>query len=213
MSAASENALTPVCGVLDVPDSKAYFQRLPGIIGKLPYGTIDAATDALYEAYRDDRALFMFGNGGSAALASHNACDFGKGTCVNGSRRFRVLSLTDNVALLTAWANDLGYDHIFAEQLRGFARPGDIALAISGSGNSPNVLDGLQSARDLGAKTIGLTGFTGGKMKALCDLCIVVPSSNMQLIEDLHVAVTHSIFTVLRNRILSEAEPFSGKLL
>lgn len=209
MSGATKSTFAPVCGALDIPRSEAYFQRLPAIMGKLPYGTIDAATDALHEAYRDDRTLFIFGNGGSAALASHNACDFGKGTCVNGNRRFRVMSLTDNVPLLTAWANDLGYAHIFAEQLRGFARSGDMALAISGSGNSPNVLNGLHSARELGVKTIGLTGFTGGKMKVLCDFCIVVPSDNMQMIEDLHVAVTHSIFTVLKNRILSEVEASS----
>jgi D-sedoheptulose 7-phosphate isomerase len=180
---------------------ESYFAELSGVVERLPYEMIDAVAEALWEAYQADRALFLFGNGGSAALASHSACDFGKGTATSGNRRFRVLSLTDNVPLLTAWANDQRYDDIFAEQLHHFIRPKDIALGISGSGNSPNVLNGLQVARDLGAQTIGLTGFQGGKMKFLCDLCIVIPSDSMQQIEDLHVAVTHSIFSALRRRI------------
>jgi D-sedoheptulose 7-phosphate isomerase len=157
--------------------------------------------DALWDAYRQNRAVFLFGNGGSAALASHSACDFGKGTAINGNRRFRVLSLTDNVPLMTAWANDHGYEDIFAEQLKGFVQEDDVVFAISGSGNSPNVLNGLRLARDMGARTIGLTGFQGGNMKPLCDLCVVIPSDNMQIIEDFHVSVTHSIFLMLRNRI------------
>jgi D-sedoheptulose 7-phosphate isomerase len=147
----------------------------------------------------------VFGNGGSAALASHCACDLGKGTTTNGNRRFRVLALTDNIPLMTAWANDASYDDIFAEQLTPFIDKGDIALAISGSGNSPNVLKALLVARQAGAFTIGLTGFQGGKMKRLCDLCIIVPSDNMQVIEDLHVSVNHSIFTALRSRMLEAA--------
>jgi D-sedoheptulose 7-phosphate isomerase len=188
--------------VIRVPSvSHSYFADLFETVRKLPYETIDAVTDALWDAYQGDRTLFVFGNGGSAALASHSACDFGKGTISNGNHRFRVLSLTDNVPLMTAWANDQRYEDIFAEQLNPFIRPRDVALAISGSGNSPNVLNGLQFARDSGAQTIGLTGFLGGKMRLLCDLCIVIPSDSMQQIEDLHVAVTHSIFTALRGRI------------
>ena len=186
--------------------SELYFQGYSDIIGKLPYRAIDAVTNAFWEAYRNDRTLFMFGNGGSAALSSHSACDFGKGTAANGSRRFRVMSLTDNVPLMTAWANDQRYDDIFAEQLRPFVRSGDVVFAISGSGNSANVLNGLQVARDSGAQTIGLTGFKGGKMKILCDLCIVIPSDSMQLIEDFHVAVTHSIFMTLRHKISNEVK-------
>jgi D-sedoheptulose 7-phosphate isomerase len=186
--------------------SETYFQRFSGIIGKLPYAAIDTVSNVFWDAYRNDQTLFVFGNGGSAALASHSACDFGKGTVANGNRRFRVMSLTDNVPLMTAWANDQRYEDIFAEQLRTFVRSGDVVFAISGSGNSANVLNGLQVARDCGAQTVGLTGFKGGKMKVLCDLCVVIPSDNMQLIEDFHIAVTHSIFTNLRKRIVNEQE-------
>lgn len=196
----SANVLTQSCG------SMSYFQPYSSIVGKLPYEVIDAVTDVFWDAYRRDQALFVFGNGGSAALASHSACDFGKGTVVNGNRRFRVMSLTDNVPLMTAWANDQRYEDIFAEQLRAFVRSGDVVFAISGSGNSANVLNGLQVARDSGAQTVGLTGFKGGKMKVLCDQCVVIPSDNMQLIEDFHIAVTHSIFTTLKKRMVSERE-------
>jgi D-sedoheptulose 7-phosphate isomerase len=121
-------------------------------------------------------------------------------------KRFRVLSLTDNVAVMTAWANDTSYEQVFAEQLRNFIQPGDIAFGISGSGRSPNILSALQVASDAGAINIGLTGFKGGKMKALCKLCIVIPSDNMQIIEDLQLGIAHALFTVLHHRISNAVE-------
>jgi D-sedoheptulose 7-phosphate isomerase len=178
-----------------------YLQNVSGTLKRLPFVQIDRVAEVLWNAYEDNRAVFIFGNGGSAALASHCACDLGKGTVVNGNRRFRVLALTDNVPLMTAWANDACYADIFSEQLRSFLQSNDIAFAISGSGNSPNVLNALQVAREMGALTIGLTGFQGGKMNSLCDLCVVVPSENMQVIEDVHLCVTHSIFTSFRSRL------------
>jgi len=190
----------------EIAYSQAYFRSVGLVLRRLPFGLIDRVTEALWQAYLKGRTVFVFGNGGSAALASHCACDLGKGTAVNGNRRFRVLALTDNVPLLTAWANDARYDDIFAEQLTPFIEKADIALAISGSGNSPNVLNGLHVAKGAGAFTIGLTGFQGGRMKALCDLCVVIPSDNMQVIEDLHVSVNHAIFASLRSRIAAAAD-------
>jgi D-sedoheptulose 7-phosphate isomerase len=186
---------------LEMPRSELYFQGVSVALRRLPFAQIDQVTEALWTAYQQDRAVYVFGNGGSAALASHSACDLGKGTILNGSRRFRVLALTDNVPLITAWANDARYEDIFTEQLRTFVQKDDIAFAISGSGNSPNVVNALRVAREAGASTIGLTGFDGGKLKPLCQLCVVVPSNNMQVIEDLHLSVTHAIFTALRERI------------
>jgi len=145
--------------------------------------------------------IYLFGNGGSAALASHFACDLGKGTANGTGKRFRVLALTDNVPLMTAWSNDSKYEDIFAEQLSNFVQRDDIAFAISGSGNSPNVLRALTLARSTGAITVGLTGYQGGKMKELCDQCMIVPSDNMQIIEDLHLCVAHAIFTVVRRKL------------
>jgi D-sedoheptulose 7-phosphate isomerase len=190
----------------EITRSETYFMGVESVLRSLPFALIDRVADALWHAYLEDRTVYVFGNGGSAALASHCACDLGKGTVVNGNRRFRVLALTDNVPLITALANDTCYDDIFAEQLTPLIDKGDVALAISGSGNSPNVLKALDVAREAGALTIGLTGFQGGKMKPLCDLCVIIPSDNMQVIEDLHVSVSHSVFISLRSRMCAAAK-------
>jgi len=179
----------------------SYFDDVVQTIGKMPIATIEKIVCALMEAYESRRMIYLFGNGGSAALASHFACDLGKGASNGSSKRFQVLAFTDNVPLMTAWANDARYEDIFAEQLINFVHPDDITFAISGSGKSPNVLRALKVAREAGAFTIGLTGFQGGDMKDLCDLCLTVPSENMQIIEDLHLSVTHAVFTALRAKI------------
>lgn len=181
-----------------------YLAGLGETLKRLPHTQINRAVEALLAAYRDGRGVFLFGNGGSASLASHFACDLGKGTAVDGACRFRVLSLTDNVPLLTAWANDTRYEDIFAEQLRNFIQPKDVAFAISGSGNSPNVLNGLAAAREAGAFTIALTGYQGGRATDLADLAIIVPSDDMQHIEDLHLSIAHSIFRAVRDEIWSD---------
>ena len=183
---------------------------LSNTIRSLPFEQVDRVAEVLVRAYEQQRMIFIFGNGGSAALASHFACDLGKGT-MNGSRkRFRVLALTDNVPLMTAWANDSKYEDIFSEQLANFAAPGDIAFAISASGNSPNVLKALKVAKQGGSITAGLTGFSGGRMLALCDACIVVPCDNMQIIEDLHLCVAHSLFTCVRSKICNGAKDYAA---
>jgi D-sedoheptulose 7-phosphate isomerase len=181
--------------------AETYFRGLARTLQTLAHDGIDEVARALLRAYQDRSSVFVFGNGGSAALASHLACDLGKGTAIDGCERFRVLSLTDNVPLMTAWANDARYEDIFAEQLRNFIRPGDVAFGISGSGNSPNVLNGLRAAREAGGFNIGLAGYQGGRMKALCDLCVIVPSENMQVIEDLHLSISHCVFSLVHNEI------------
>jgi len=189
---------------IDSPEQ--YFESYPDVMN-LPFDAIELAIRELLRGYSNEKRVFLFGNGGSAALASHFACDLGKGTILgsNGRKRFRVLALTDNMPLMTAWANDSSYECVFAEQLRNFVVPGDIAFAISGSGNSPNVLRALECAREAEAINIGLTGFRGGLMKRLCDVCIVIPSENMQIIEDLHLSVTHAMFSVIRQRLSTVA--------
>ncbi len=187
---------------IEILDANQYFEELQRVMVSLPKDGIDQIADTLVRAYDAGRTVYLCGNGGSAALASHFACDLGKGTAYcNGGKRFRVLALTDNLPTLTAWANDSSYEDVFSEQLRSFVQPGDVALAISGSGNSKNVLNALQVAREAGARTVGISGFQGGEMKALCDICIVVPSNNMQIIEDLHLAMAHSIFRIVYGRI------------
>ena len=193
-------------GTKRIHDAAAYFSILGECASTLGWDRIDLISRFLYRAYEEERTTYLFGNGGSASLASHFACDLTKGTCPqgNGQRRFRATALTDNLAVLTAWANDSGYEDVFSEQLRGLIQPGDIAFAISCSGNSRNVLKALQEARDAGALTIGLGGFEGGCMKSLCDVSLIVPSDNMQIIEDLHLSVAHCLFTLIRNQIAGE---------
>jgi D-sedoheptulose 7-phosphate isomerase len=191
--------------VTQIKSVDAYFSLLSSTVELLPLQAINETVDLLMRAYEASATIFLFGNGGSAALASHLACDLGKGT-VNGSpKRFRALALTDSVPLMTAWANDSKYDNIFEEQLLNFVQAQDVAFAISGSGNSANVLNALKAARKAGAFTVGLTGFEGGQMKELCDICVIIPSDNMQIIEDLHLSVAHSLFTAIRQRLVKHA--------
>lgn len=186
--------MTPITNV------DSYFALLSATIERLQFHPLNAITESLLWAFENDKTVYVFGNGGSASLASHFACDLGKGTANGTEKRFRVMALTDNLPLITAWANDSSYDHIFAEQLTNFVRPQDVAFAISASGNSRNVINALQVARDAGATTLGITGFKGGLMRELCDKCVIVPSENMQIIEDLHLSIAHAIFTVARAR-------------
>ena len=136
----------------------------------------------------------LFGNGGSAALASHLVADFQKSILRETGMPFECLSLTDNVPLLTAWANDTDYQYVFEQQARIWVRKGDVVLAISGSGNSLNVLDAVDLAYDREAFVLGLTGMGGGKLVSLCNYVIVVPSQDLQTVEDCHVAIGHALF-------------------
>jgi len=187
---------------MEILDAKQYFDELQRVMVSFPKDGINQIANTLVVAYDAGRTVYLCGNGGSAALASHFACDLGKGIAYcNGGKRLRALSLTDNLPTLTAWANDSSYEDVFSEQLRNFVQPRDVALAISGSGNSKNVLNALRVAREAGATTVGISGFQGGEMKSLCDICVVVPSNNMQIIEDLHLAMAHSIFRIVYSRI------------
>lgn len=181
--------------------AKDYIAEVQTVLARVDHATIDQIAEEIWRGYEAGQTLFLFGNGGSAALASHFACDIGKGTIAGREKRLKTIALTDNVPLITAWANDKSYDEIFAEQLDALAEKGDVVMAISGSGNSPNVIRGLQAARQRGAKTLVLTGFEGGKAKALADLCLVVPSDSMQHIEDAHLCATHAIFLTVRERM------------
>jgi D-sedoheptulose 7-phosphate isomerase len=185
----------------EIASVESYFRLLSTTAGQLPFEAIEEVAATLVQAYESERTIYLFGNGGSAALASHMACDLGKGT-VNGSKkRFRVMSLTSNEAMMTAWANDSHYHDIFSEQLANFVAPGDVAFAISCSGNSANVLNALRVARQARATTVGLAGFQGGKMKELCDQCLIIPSDNMQIIEDLHLCASHAVFNAVRRKV------------
>jgi D-sedoheptulose 7-phosphate isomerase len=188
---------------------KGYFEDATELIPRLPYQEVERIISVILEAFDSGHTIFVFGNGGSAASASHMMCDMNKGTIDPAQpRRLKTMALTDNIPLITAWGNDTHYERIFAEQLRNFAVRSDVAFAISGSGNSPSVVLALQAAKEAGAFTVGFAGYQGGKMKTLCDVCAVVPSDNMQMIEDMHHAMLHAMFTVVKDRIQSGARQF-----
>jgi len=164
---------------------------------------IDRIASILLRARAEDRTVFFFGNGGSASTASHFVTDIAKvagGTQAHGpGKRFRCVSLNDNLPGLTAWANDVNYAAVFAGPLQSLAVKGDVVVAISGSGNSPNVLEGVRVARAMGLTTIGLTGMGGGKLKDLVDVALVVPSNSMQHTEDTHLIALHVLTAYLRD--------------
>ena len=173
-----------------------YFNELKETRDKVSHEEIEKVINVLFDAYQKNQQIFIMGNGGSASLASHFATDLGKGTlnrCYEDKKRFKVISLTDNVAILTAYANDLNFEDCFAQQLRNLVIPKDIVLAITGSGNSKNVLKAIDYASKSNAITIGFTGFDGGKLKSIVDYSINVPSQNYGIIEDIHTNLTHLI--------------------
>jgi D-sedoheptulose 7-phosphate isomerase len=182
-----------------------YFEELGKLLTKINKKDIEAVTDIIYKAYINERTIFILGNGGSATTASHFACDLGKGTLSrvydDNERRFRVVSLTDNVSTITAYANDLSFDDIFVQQLRNLVHKGDVVISITGSGNSKNVIKAVKYARDCGAMTIGLLGFDGGRVKKLLDKYVIVPSEHYGRIEDAHLILEHAITDYLRSRM------------
>lgn len=175
-----------------------YLSCVAGLLQDAPAEDIRKAADMVLDAYRKGKQVFIMGNGGSAATASHLACDLQKGIgCLSTEKKFRVMALTDNVPIMTAWANDTDYSNIFAEQLATWVMPGDLVIGISGSGNSPNIIRGIETAKSKGAITIGMSGFQGGKLAEVADHNIVIKSDNMQHIEDVHVVIAHLIFRYL----------------
>jgi len=181
----------------------SYLEDLKSLLSRLPVSSIEDVISTLLYARFNRKQVIIMGNGGSAATASHFACDLGKGTLMPGLPRFRVIALTDNMPLFSALANDFGYDQVFCEQLRSLVQPGDLAIGISGSGNSPNVLNAVQVAHELGAITIGFVGFDGGQLKSMVDLCVHVPSHCMEQVEDVHLILEHLLSTCLR-QVLDE---------
>ncbi len=184
-----------------------YLERLCTEVKRVSQEEVVRFNDLLYVAWEEGKTVFVVGNGGSACTASHLCEDLGKGClrqedlCDESRRRLRVLSLTDNVGWLTAIGNDCGYDQIFVQQLMNFGQPGDILVAISGSGNSPNVLKAVDWANRHGMKTVGLTGFNGGKLKQAAQAGIHVPLDDMGMVESVHVCLIHWLVNDLHARI------------
>ncbi len=182
--------------------SADYLKKVAELLDALPDPS-DRFVEALYAGFEQGRTVFLIGNGGSAANASHFGQDLAKGTLssMSATRRFRVVPLTDNIGFITALANDEGYDSIFEQQLRNLAASGDLLVAISGSGNSPNVIRAAEYAGSIGMTVIGVTGFDGGKLKALADVSVHIPVDDMGMTEALHGVVFHLAMCRLRERL------------
>jgi len=180
---------------------RQYVTDLQSTLDELPVEAIDQVIELLRTARLAGRQVFILGNGGSASTASHFACDLGKNTRSEDLPHFRVMALTDNMASFSAYANDEGYDNVFVQQLVSFVGPEDVVIGISTSGNSPNVLRAIELGNQVGARTVGLTGFDGGQLGDLVDYHIHVSSDCIEQVEDIHLILEHLICTVLRQRM------------
>jgi len=175
----------------------SYFQKVAAVLPAIPAEPVEQIIATLRQARANGQRIFVFGNGGSAANASHIVNDMIKSTIQPGRPRMKLICLSDNVPTLTAYANDVSYDIVYAEPLASLAERGDVAIALSGSGNSPNVLRAMDVAQEMGVTRIGLTGRDGGKLKDQCDICVIVPTDSMQVIEDAHLVILHAVFLAL----------------
>lgn len=183
-----------------------YFTELEQMMQAISLIDLKKVLAYLEEAYHHGHRIFIMGNGGSAATASHFALDLSKNTIMPGAPRVKAISLTDHVPLITAWSNDTHYEHIFAEQLATMIEPGDVVIGISTSGNSANVINAVKLARQHGAATIGLLGAKGGKLKAMVDACVLAPGQNIEQEEDAHMILTHIITRHMREVVSTYAQ-------
>lgn len=177
-----------------------YLSEHHEILNQTATQTLDTILDILERAREQRQHIFVFGNGGSASTASHFAADLSKNTVRSHMPRFQVACLNDNMAIFSAYANDDGYESVFAEPLISLSDPGDVAIAISASGNSPNVLRAVQAANERGLVTIGLSGMNGGKLRDLAQHCIVVPSHSYEHIEDTHLLLCHALVATIKQK-------------
>ena len=186
---------------------RAFLDRVGQELGKIDCKQIETLADAIYDCYRNNRFVFVIGNGGSGSNASHFCEDLGKGTLRredfenDKKKRLKILSLTDNTPYILAWGNDEGFDRVFVEQLKNLGSQGDLLIAISGSGNSPNILRAVDWANRHGLKTFGCTGFSGGKLKTLAHHNLHVPLDDMGIVESIHLTAFHWVVDNLHRRI------------
>ena len=188
-------------------DVRSFLERVGRELLRIDPAEVQALADAIYGCYEKRRTVFLCGNGGSGSNASHFCEDLGKGTLRREDfenerkQRLRVISLTDNTPYILAWGNDEGFDKVFVEQLKNLADPGDLLVAISGSGNSPNILRAVDWANRHGLQTVGCTGFSGGKLRTLARQCLHVPLDDMGIVESIHLTAFHWVVDDLHRRI------------
>jgi D-sedoheptulose 7-phosphate isomerase len=181
-----------------------YLNGLKKVIDELDIGEVNEVMEQLLAAYHRRASVYVFGNGGSASTASHFVNDFNKGVSEQLEGGFRFYCLNDNVPTMMAVANDISYNRVFALQLKNYLQPGDVVMAISGSGNSPNVIEAVRYANQRGIDTIGLVGYDGGKLKQLARCCIHIPVDDMQKVEDLHLVMNHVMMALFKAHLEAE---------
>jgi len=174
-----------------------YLEGLKSLLDVFPHDRFEEIAQALLDAYDYEKHIFIMGNGGSGSTASHFVCDINKGCCLEHAKKFKVMCLNDNIPTILAYANDLSYDKIFVEPLKNFVEKGDLVIGISGSGNSENVLQAIAYSKEVGAKTVGLSGFDGGKLSRMVDIPLVASVHDMQKVEDVHMIVVHMLMQYL----------------
>jgi D-sedoheptulose 7-phosphate isomerase len=187
-----------------------YRQLLTDTLNRLDMAAVDAMVDCFADAHARGATIFTMGNGGSGASASHAAGDFLKGASYGLDQRFKMICLNDNLPSMMAIANDIGWDDIFVEPLKNFLQPGDVVIGISGSGNSKNVLKAVDYAKSKGATVIGMTGFKGGKLREAADICIHSDAMDMEVAEDVHMAVFNMVKKVMMARLMGDAPSMGG---
>ena len=178
-----------------------YLEKLTNTINAMDTNAVETCANILLDAYENEKRIFICGNGGSAATASHFACDINKGVSYGLEKRFKVIPLTDSLSTITAYTNDVDYDAIFVEQLKNFFQEGDVIIGISGSGNSQNVLNAMDYVNANGGITIGWTGFSGGKLKEISKYSVNANIDDMQVSEDIHMILTHLMMKTLRKSL------------
>jgi D-sedoheptulose 7-phosphate isomerase len=182
-----------------------YVGRLHAALDDLGRDELTRLSETLLRAYRNDKQVFVIGNGGSSSTASHMAADLAKNTIGPNMRRFKIVTLSENAAIVTALANDLGYENIFYEQLVNVIRPGDVLIVVSASGNSPNVIKAIRYAQQQSAEVVGLLGFEGGEAARLADITIVVRSRDYGIVEDVHLTINHMLVEFFQQQLATSA--------
>ncbi|MCC6569698.1 MAG: SIS domain-containing protein [Anaerolineales bacterium] len=183
----------------------SYISVLQDTVGKLPVESITRVVETLQNARLEGRKVFIMGNGGSASTATHFVCDLAKNTRHDSLPHFRVIGLTDNMAIFSAYANDEGYENVFAAQLANLVEAEDVVIAISASGNSANVVKAIEAAKSYNAVTVGFTGFAGGKLASLVDIQVHVDSYVIEHVEDIHLMLEHMIVKAIKDLAVSES--------
>ena len=185
-------------------DIQAYYEKEEKIIKSFNVDELNEAMNALLEAYNKEATIYVFGNGGSSATASHMMVDFNKGACSEVEKRFRFVCLNDNIPTLMAIGNDIGFENVFYYQLENKLTKNDVILAISGSGNSHNIIKAVEYAKQQGVKIIGMTGYDGGKLDKLSDYHLHAPIDDMQITEDIHMSFDHMMMQIFWRYLLSK---------